>query len=45
MAGERDGGAVSEGLGGVLAVFQTPFDDRDRIDYPALEKLDRKSVV
>jgi 4-hydroxy-tetrahydrodipicolinate synthase len=23
----------------VLPVFQTPFDDRDRIDYPALEKL------
>ena len=31
--------AASEGLAGVLAVFQTPFDDRDRIDYPALEKL------
>ena len=23
----------------MLPVFQTPFDDRDRIDYPALEKL------
>ena len=29
----------AEDLAGVLAVFQTPFDDRDRIDYPALEKL------
>ena len=26
-------------LAGVLAVFQTPFDDQYRIDYPALEKL------
>jgi 4-hydroxy-tetrahydrodipicolinate synthase len=39
VAAERDGSAVSEGLAGVLAVFQTPFDDRDRIDYSALEKL------
>ena len=26
-------------LAGVLPVFQTPFDDQYRIDYPALEKL------
>ena len=39
MAGEREGNAGDQGLAGVLAVFQTPFDDRDRIDYPALEKL------
>jgi dihydrodipicolinate synthase/N-acetylneuraminate lyase len=39
VPGERDDGAGGEGLAGVLAVFQTPFGDRDRIDYPALEKL------
>ena len=39
MAGQHPGGAGAEDLAGVLAVFQTPFDDRDRIDYPALEKL------
>ncbi len=39
MAGERAGAADHGDLAGVLPVFQTPFDDRDRIDYPALEKL------
>src|SRR5580704_13798847 len=27
------------GLAGVLAVFQTPFDDHGRIDHPTMEKL------
>ncbi len=39
MAGERDGSARGGNLASILEVFQTPFDDHDRIDYPALEKL------
>ena len=39
MAGWRAGAGAPGGLAGVLPVFQTPFDDHDRIDYPALEKL------
>ena len=39
MAGPRAGGGEGGSLAGVLPVFQTPFDGRDQIDYPALEKL------
>ena len=39
MAGQRAEAGSNGDLAGVLPVFQTPFDDRDRIDYPALEKL------
>ena len=39
MAGRRAGAGGNGDLAGVLPVFQTPFDDHDRIDYPALEKL------
>ena len=39
MAGQRAEARGHADLAGVLPVFQTPFDDRDRIDYPALEKL------
>jgi len=39
VAGLRAGAGDHGDLAGVLPVFQTPFDDRDRIDYPALEKL------
>jgi dihydrodipicolinate synthase/N-acetylneuraminate lyase len=31
--------ADRKGLAGVLAVFQTPFDDQGRIDPPTMEKL------
>ena len=37
MAGPQAG--AGEALAGVLPVFQTPFGDRDQVDYPALEKL------
>jgi hypothetical protein len=36
VAGPQAGGG--EVLAGVLPVFQTPFGERDQIDYPALEK-------
>ena len=39
VAGPQAGAGGNGNLAGVLPVFQTPFDDRDRIDYPALEKL------
>jgi 4-hydroxy-tetrahydrodipicolinate synthase len=39
VAAQRAGAGDDGDLAGVLPVFQTPFDDRDRIDYPALEKL------
>jgi dihydrodipicolinate synthase/N-acetylneuraminate lyase len=39
VAGQRAGAGGDAHLAGVLPVFQTPFDDHDRIDYPALEKL------
>lgn len=38
-AGQHLPAGGDQQLAGVLAVFQTPFDDQYRVDYPALEKL------
>lgn len=39
VAGQHFAAGGDQQLAGVLAVFQTPFDDQYRIDYPALGKL------
>ncbi len=39
LAGPPAAAAAGAGLAGVLAVFQTPFDEHGRIDYPTLPTL------